>query len=67
MASMATLSQKIAAERQARSLLEREDLPPPDRVEYGYTCIWLLWEEQKVSLQVQIEGPSPGCSWEEAV
>lgn len=57
---MATLPQKIAAERRARSLLEQQDLPQPDRVEYGYTCIWLLWNEQKVALQVQIDEPPPG-------
>lgn len=52
---MATLKEKIAAERQARSVIESGGLPAPDRVEYGHTCIWLLWNEQRVALEVVID------------
>ena len=58
--SMATLEQKIAAERDALDLLERNGLPEPDDVEYGQTCIRLIWWEPKAALIVQIDPPPPG-------
>ena len=57
---MATLEQKIAAERDALDLLERNGLPEPDDVEYGHTCIRLIWWEPKAALIVQIDPPPPG-------
>ncbi len=57
---MATLKQKIAAEQHARMMLEDSGLPPPDTVEYGYTCIRLFWEESKVVLIVDIDEPPEG-------
>jgi hypothetical protein len=52
---MATLRQKIAAERKVRELLATEDVPAPDRIEYGFTCIRLFWLEPKVVLVVDID------------
>jgi hypothetical protein len=52
---MATLEQKIAAEHKVRELLTKEDVPEPDRIEYGYTCIRLIWNEPKVVLVVDID------------
>jgi hypothetical protein len=52
---MATLRQKIAAERKVRELLATEDVPAPDRIEYGFTCIRLYWLEPKVVLVVDID------------
>jgi hypothetical protein len=52
---MATLRQKIAAERKVRDLLATEDVPAPDRIEYGFTCIRLFWLEPKVVLVVDID------------
>jgi hypothetical protein len=57
---MATLKQKIAAERAARSMLEDGGLPQPDEVEYGYTCIRLIWHQEKRVVIVQIDEPPPG-------
>jgi hypothetical protein len=57
---MATLDQKIEAERGAREMLEQGDLPQPDWVEYGYTCIRLIWLEPKVVLIVEIDEPPEG-------
>ena len=65
-ARMATLQEKIAAERSAREMLERDDLPQPDWIEYGYTCIRLIWEEPKVVLVVQIDEPPEGFEDDEA-
>jgi len=65
-APMATLQEKIAAERSAREMLERDDLPQPDWIEYGYTCIRLIWEEPKVVLVVQIDEPPEGFEDDEA-
>jgi hypothetical protein len=50
---MATLRQKIAAERKVRELLATEDVPAPDRIEYGF--IRLFWLEPKVVLVVDID------------
>ncbi len=52
---MSTLRQKIAAEFKVRELLDREAMPPPDRIEYGFTCIRLMWDEPQVALVVDID------------
>jgi hypothetical protein len=52
---MATLRQKIAAEHKVRRLLEIGEVQPPDRIEYGLTCIRLFWLEPKVVLVVDID------------
>ena len=59
---MATLKQKIEAERRVRELLEHAQLPPPDDVEYGYTCIRVFWHETKTVLVIDIDEPPGG--WE---
>ena len=57
---VATLEQKIAAERDGRAMLEQGGLPPPDAVEYGYTCIRFFWQEPKVMLVIEIDEPPAG-------
>lgn len=57
---MATLEQKIRCEQAAREMLRRDDVPEPDRVEYGHTCIRLIWNEAKVALVVEIDKPPEG-------
>jgi hypothetical protein len=57
---MATLAQKAACEQDARALLDDHGLPQPDEVQYGFTCIRLLWFEPKLCLEVQIDEPPPG-------
>ena len=54
---MATLAQKINAERRMRELLEQGGLPQPDRVEYGFTCIRLFFERTKQVVVVDIDEP----------
>lgn len=54
---MASLAQKIDAERKMRELLEDGDLPQPDCVEYGYTCIRLFWHDTKSVVVVDIDEP----------
>ena len=54
---VATLRQKIAADRKVRELLSADGVPEPDEVEYGRTCIRLLWYESKVALVVDIDPP----------
>ena len=56
-AGMATLFQKIEAEKRMRDLLEESGLPQPDRVEYGFTCIRLFFEETKTVVVVDIDEP----------
>jgi hypothetical protein len=57
---MATLKQKIQAEQSGRAMLEKGGLPPPDAVEYGYTCIRFFWNEAKVVLIIDIDEPPDG-------
>jgi len=54
---MATLKQKIAAERKVRELLDQYDVPAPDAIEYGFTCIRAIWEDPKLVLVVDIDPP----------
>jgi len=54
---MATLSQKINAEVKARLLVDQTGLPQPDQVEYGHTCIRLLWHAPRAALVVEIDDP----------
>jgi hypothetical protein len=56
---MASLSQKIQAERDARDMLVRGGLPQPDRVEHGFTCIRLLWDEPQVAMVIDIDELEP--------
>jgi hypothetical protein len=52
---MATLAQKIEAEKRMRDLLEENGLPQPDRVEYGFTCIRLFFERTKHVIIIGID------------
>ena len=54
---MATLAQKIEMERRMRELLEANDIPQPDFVEYGFTCIRLFYEERKLVVVIDIDKP----------
>ncbi len=58
--AMATLREKIKAEQSARAMLDDHGLPQPDEVEYGHTCVRLLWHEEKLCMIVQIDEPPPG-------
>ena len=57
---MATLNQKIDAERRIRDLIASEGMPEPSRIEYGHTCIRLFWEQSKVVLVIDIDEPPEG-------
>jgi hypothetical protein len=54
---MATLEQKIEAEKRMRGLLEESGLPQPDHVEYGFTCIRLFFEATKQVVVIDIDEP----------
>ena len=56
-ADMATLAQKVEAEKRMRELLENADLPQPDFVEYGYTCIRLFYNRKKLVVVIDIDEP----------
>jgi hypothetical protein len=58
---MATLAQKIETEHRMRALLEDNGLPQPDMVEYGFTCIRLIFEETKTVVVVDIDDPPEGA------
>ncbi|MBV9802869.1 MAG: hypothetical protein JO130_06750 [Solirubrobacterales bacterium] len=55
---MATLAQKIEAEKRMRDLLEQGGLPQPDYVEYGFTCIRLFFEDTKTVVVIDIDEPA---------
>jgi hypothetical protein len=52
---MATLAQKIEAEKRMRDLLEQAGLPQPDHVEYGFTCVRLFFESAKHVVIIDID------------
>ena len=54
---MATLAQKIEAEKRMRDLLEENGLPSPDFVEYGYTCVRFFFYETKHVVVIDIDTP----------
>ena len=54
---MASLKEQIDAELKIRELLGEAGLPEPDRVEYGYTCIRLFWDDTKTVVVVEIDEP----------
>ena len=54
---MATLAKKIEVEKAAREMLADNDLPPPDRIEYGFTCIRLIWNDLKTCVVIDIDDP----------
>jgi hypothetical protein len=58
---MASLAQKIEAEKRMRDLLEDAGLPQPDHVEYGYTCIRLFFMDTKTVVVVDIDDPPDGA------
>ena len=56
-AGMATLAQKIQAEKRMRDLLAEYGLPQPDYVEYGFTCIRLFFNDTKHVVIIDIDEP----------
>ena len=52
---MATIEQKICVEHTARALLAEQGIPDPTYIEYGFTCIRLMWEESRLMLRVDID------------
>jgi hypothetical protein len=54
---MATLAQKIEAEKRMRGLLEDSGLPQPDHVEYGCTCIRLFFDSTKQVVVIDLDEP----------
>ncbi len=52
---MATVEQKIRCEHRARELLAEQGLPAPTLIEYGYTCIRLIWPESRIALRIDID------------
>lgn len=54
---MATLAQKIDAEKRMRDLLEESGLPQPDHVEYGFTCIRLFFNQARQVVVIDIDEP----------
>ena len=54
---MATQAQKIHAEVRMRKFLEDNHLPQPDFVEYGCTCIRLLYTAEKLCVVIDIDEP----------
>jgi hypothetical protein len=63
---MATLAQKIKCEQKVRAMLDSNGLPEPDEIEYGYTCIWVIWQESKLALRIDID-PDPDYDYEQSL
>jgi hypothetical protein len=59
---MASLAQKIEAEKRMRELLEESGLPEPDHVEYGFTCIRLFFNRTKQVVVIDIDEPEDAAA-----
>jgi hypothetical protein len=60
---MASTARKKKAEKRMRELLAQENLPQPDEVEYGFSCVRLFWLGRKTVVVVDVDddgeiGPS---------
>ena len=63
---MATRIQKIKTETRMRKFLEDNDLPQPDFVEYGFTCIRLFYTAEKLVVVIDIDQPEGAGTPEDA-
>jgi hypothetical protein len=52
---MATIDKKQRAERRMLQLLEDAGLPAPDEVQYGESCVRLMWHDRKVAVVVELD------------
>ena len=52
---MATIEQKIQAEERIRRIITEQGLPEPDQIEYGHTCVRVLWLEHKLCVRIDID------------
>ena len=50
-----TLADKIRAEHQFREFLREYDLPAPDEVEYGVTCLRFFYHEPKACVVFDLD------------
>ena len=56
---MATMEELVRAEQSLRSLLEENDLPQPDSVEYGYGTVWVRWHDRRLVVAIDVDEPPP--------
>jgi hypothetical protein len=57
MSRVATIAELIHAECAMRSLIDENDLPQPDRVEYGHSTVWLRWDDRKLVVAIEVGAP----------
>jgi hypothetical protein len=50
-----TLAEKIEAEHRFREFLRKYDLPQPDAVEYGCTCLRFIYLESKTCVVFDLD------------
>src|SRR4051812_29867158 len=56
---MPPTSQHLAAERAFRELLDENDLPRPDTVEYEEASVVFLWHETKLAVVIDLADAPP--------
>jgi hypothetical protein len=49
----------MQAEGDFRRLIESNDLPEPDEVEYTRGSVYFLWNEPKLAVAVELGDPAP--------
>jgi hypothetical protein len=50
-----TPADKIRAEHRLREFLREYELPQPDEVEYGFTCVRFYYHEQKACIVFDLD------------
>jgi hypothetical protein len=56
----------MRAELAMRRLLDENDLPQPDTVEYGHGTVWVRWNDRKLVVAIDVDEPPPGACVEPA-
>lgn len=59
-AGMASLAQKLKAEKRMRELLQENELPQPDWVEYGFSCVRFFFRHTKHVVIIDIDEAEDG-------
>jgi hypothetical protein len=49
----------MQAEADFRRLIDSNDLPEPDEVEYTRGSVYFLWNETKLAVAVELDDPAP--------
>jgi hypothetical protein len=59
---MATMRELLEADHAFRAMLDDNNVPQPDIVEYGHGTIWARWNDRKLVVAIDVDEPPPAAS-----